>query len=250
MVRGDDMSRVVVDEETARRLLDRRSVRFHPSMAGSVMMDGDGVSFERYTQHLPDGPMPLGAFSYSQSLVPEVEKVGRYCSIGRRLRVMGAANPTSWVSTSPVFYRARRFRYWTKEQPDTPLPDFDDRVRPVRIGNDVWIGDDVTLKGGLVIGDDAVVAAGSVVTSDVAPFTIVGGNPARVIRDRFAPGLAEALLASAWWRFPAPALARLDMTDPEAFFDRLAATLGPGAELAEDRLTLRQHIERAASDAF
>jgi acetyltransferase-like isoleucine patch superfamily enzyme len=244
------VSQVLVDEGTARRLLDRQSVRFYPAVAGTVAMEGDAVTFERYTQHSPDGPMPLGAFSYCQSVVPFVERIGRYCSIGQRLRVMGAAHPTSWVSSSPVFYRPRRFLYWTKEQPDVPLPDFDDRVRPVIVGNDVWIGDDVTLKGGIVIGDGAVIATGAVVTGDVDPFIVVGGNPARVILTRFAPGLSEALLASEWWRFPAQVLAPLDMTDPAAFLSRLARTVDPRAELVEDRLTLRQHIERAAHDVL
>lgn len=63
-------------------------------------------------------------------------------------------------------------------------PDFVDALGPIRVGNRVWIGSAATILGGVTIGEGAVVAAGSVVTHDVAPFTVVGGVPARPIRER------------------------------------------------------------------
>ena len=70
------------------------------------------------------------------------------------------------------------------------------------IGNDVWIGDNVILLGGVRIGDGAVVAAGSVVVKDVPPYAIVGGNPARLIRYRFQADVIEKLCRIRWWNWP------------------------------------------------
>jgi Bacterial transferase hexapeptide (six repeats) len=69
----------------------------------------------------------------------------------------------------------------------------------VRIGNDVWIGLGVTILSGVTIGDGAVLAARAVVTGDVPPYAIVAGNPARIIRRRFADDVIAKLLALRWW---------------------------------------------------
>jgi len=76
------------------------------------------------------------------------------------------------------------------------------RADRVIIGNDVWIGHGVIVLPGVRVGDGAVLAAGAVVTRDVAPYTLVGGVPARVIRPRFAPEIAAQLQAIAWWNWP------------------------------------------------
>jgi chloramphenicol O-acetyltransferase type B len=67
------------------------------------------------------------------------------------------------------------------------------------VGSDVWIGRGVKIKAGVTIGHGAVLRMGSVVVKDVAPYTIVGGNPAREIRKRFEDRLKAGLLKSAWW---------------------------------------------------
>ena len=72
----------------------------------------------------------------------------------------------------------------------------------VRIGNDVWLGANVTILSGVNIGDGAVVAAGSVVVSSVPPYAIVGGVPARVIKYRFEPEIIDGMLVVAWWNWP------------------------------------------------
>ncbi len=69
------------------------------------------------------------------------------------------------------------------------------------IGNDVWIGMDTTIMPGIKIGDGAIIAAKSVVTRDVAPYTIVGGNPANKIKERFSNEIIEELLQIQWWHF-------------------------------------------------
>lgn len=70
------------------------------------------------------------------------------------------------------------------------------------VGNDVWIGMDAIIMPGVKIGDGAIIGAKSVVAKDVAPYTIVGGNPAREIRKRFDDEVIEALLAIRWWEWP------------------------------------------------
>src|SRR5690606_9224 len=78
---------------------------------------------------------------------------------------------------------------------------------PLTIGNDVWIGSRTTiLPGCRRIGDGAIIGAGSVVTRDVADFSIVAGNPAREIRKRFPPEIAERIRESGWWNLTLPEL--------------------------------------------
>lgn len=69
----------------------------------------------------------------------------------------------------------------------------------LHVGNDVWIGRRATIMPGVTIGDGAIIAAEAVVVKDVDPYTIVGGNPAKEIRKRFAPEVIQALLDIRWW---------------------------------------------------
>ena len=70
------------------------------------------------------------------------------------------------------------------------------------IGNDVWIGHDAKIMPGVTVGDGAIIGAGAVVASDVAPYAIVAGNPAQVVRMRFEPDVVRALLEIRWWDWP------------------------------------------------
>ena len=80
-------------------------------------------------------------------------------------------------------------------------PDFFEwrRSHGVRIGHDVWIGHGAVILPGRSVGDGAVIAAGAVVTRDVAPYTIVAGVPAKVVRERFPAEIAARLQAVGWW---------------------------------------------------
>ncbi len=182
----------------------------------------------------------MGAFSYSHS--PETNlRMGRYCSVGDNLVVLGERHPVEWVTTSNITYCF---------EPDWNKPHFlaaherllGNRFHPQRpprmldpipiLEHDVWIGRAVQLARGITIGTGAVVAAGSVVTRSVAPYTIVGGNPARVIRSRFEPEIAVGLLESRWWEHDVSTLFENDFRDPAAFLRavrerRAAGTLAP-----------------------
>lgn len=78
-------------------------------------------------------------------------------------------------------------------------------------GNDVWIGANCIILDGLTIDDGAVIAAGAVVTKNVPPYAIVGGNPARIIKYRFTPEQIRALLEIKWWDFTGDKLDKLDV---------------------------------------
>jgi virginiamycin A acetyltransferase len=76
------------------------------------------------------------------------------------------------------------------------------------IGNDVWIGYEVVVMAGVKVGDGAIIAAKSVVTKDVPPYAIVGGNPAQIIRQRFSDGEIATLLEIAWWNWDIEKISR------------------------------------------
>ncbi|MGZ3441178.1 MAG: CatB-related O-acetyltransferase [Polyangia bacterium] len=120
--------------------------------------------------------------------------VGRFCSIGPACRFGMGRHPTDLVSTHPIFYS-------TQQLTGTTFADRDyfEEHKETRIGSDVWIGANVVVLDGVEIGHGAVVAAGAVVTRDVAPYAIVGGVPAELLRYRFEPPTIAALLASRWW---------------------------------------------------
>ena len=118
--------------------------------------------------------------------------IGKFCQIacGARFIMNGANHVTDGFSTFP-------FSAFGEEWQDIPLtPGYKgDTV----IGNDVWIGYNAIIMPGIHIGDGAIIATGSVVTKNVAPYSIVGGNPAKLIRKRFDQDTIENLLNLAWW---------------------------------------------------
>lgn len=120
-------------------------------------------------------------------------KVGRYCSIADKVTILlGGNHRTDWVTTYPFSVRWRG----CSGHVGHPATKGD-----VIIGNDVWIGREALILSGVTIGDGAVVGAQTVVTSDVPPYAIVAGNPARLIRLRFPPDQIAALLKLRWWEW-------------------------------------------------
>jgi hypothetical protein len=130
------------------------------------------------------GTVRVGYRSYAnESLLRNVD-VGRFCSIGRRCSIGGALHEVDCFTTHPT----------------AASPDFL-RDPQTRVGHDVWIGDNVVIVAGVTIGDGAVIGGGAVVTADVAPYAIVAGVPARLLRSRFDEETAAALRQSQWWRY-------------------------------------------------
>lgn len=124
---------------------------------------------------------------------PAGVSIGRYVSIAAGVRVFLRNHPTNCLSTHPFFFNDR-----------FGLAD-DSTVEhgSLRIEHDAWIGENALITAGCSrIGVGAVVGAGAVVTKDVPDFAIVAGNPAKLIRHRFAPPIQEAVLESKWWELP------------------------------------------------
>lgn len=121
--------------------------------------------------------------------------IGKFCAIAKGITFImnGANHRMNSVTTYPFSIMANG---WEKSIPKMEdLPFKGDTV----IGNDVWIGQNVTILPGIHIGDGAIVGSNSVVTKDIEPYTIVGGNPARIIRKRFDEALVKYLLEIKWW---------------------------------------------------
>ncbi|MBV5257818.1 CatB-related O-acetyltransferase [Synechococcus moorigangaii CMS01] len=122
--------------------------------------------------------------------------IGKFCAIAADVKFImnGGNHRTDWFTNYPfpVFGHG-----WEVAMPDS-WPHKGDTV----IGNDVWLGYGATLMPGVQIGDGAIVATQAVVTKSVAPYTVVGGNPAQVIRPRFDPETIQALLEIRWWDWP------------------------------------------------
>ena len=145
-------------------------------------------------------PVSVGAFTYFSAPVELVAyaesgqiKIGRFCSIAEGVRIhFGGMHAMHGASTYPLEMLAD----W---MPELNGPHSTSSKGPVTIGNDVWIGDGASILSGVTVGDGAVIGACAVVSKDVPPYTIVAGNPARVIRKRLADADVDFLQSLQWW---------------------------------------------------
>ena len=130
--------------------------------------------------------------------------IGKFCAIARGIEFVmnGANHRMSSVSTYPFNIMGGG---WEKFAPSLDdLPHKGDTV----VGNDVWIGQNVTVMPGVRIGDGAIIAANSVVAKDIPPYCVAGGNPCGVIRKRFDDALISYLLELKWWDWDADKIFR------------------------------------------
>lgn len=125
--------------------------------------------------------------------------VGSFCSIGSGAAFVMAGNQGhrhDWASSFPFFYMAG------EEPAFADAADAFQRAGDTVIGSDVWIGSEAMLMPGIRVGHGAVIGSRALVTRDVEPYAIVGGNPARTIRHRFPPEQIALLLEAQWWDWP------------------------------------------------
>ncbi|NUB43577.1 chloramphenicol acetyltransferase [Fertoebacter nigrum] len=122
--------------------------------------------------------------------------VGKFANIAALTRIGPTDHPVGNASLHHFLYRSSY--YWDDAADD---PDFFARrkARRTMLGPDCWVGHGAIIRPDVVVGAGAVVAAGAVVTKDVAPYMIVAGVPAVPLRARYPEGIAERMLALAWW---------------------------------------------------
>lgn len=124
--------------------------------------------------------------------------VGAFCSIGPGTLIGGlGTHPLHMISTNPVFYSTLRQCGMTFSDAD-----YVTEMKSVNLGNDVWVGANALILGGVTVGHGAVIAAGAVVTKDVPDYAVVGGVPAKVIKYRFTEEEIALLLKLQWWALP------------------------------------------------
>ena len=130
-------------------------------------------------------------------------EIGKFANIAAFTRIGPTDHPMAQPSLHHFLYRSAD--YWDHAEPDAAF--FEKRAsRVAHIGHDTWVGHGAVIRPEVRIGDGAVVASMAVVTKDVAPYTVVAGIPAKPIKQRFSPDIAQRLIALAWWDWPHSAL--------------------------------------------
>lgn len=176
----------------------RSSYLSHRSIFEGMNMVGDGASFY--------GNMGLGSYIGSNTHLNA--DIGRFSSIGPNVKVVNATHPMKepFVTTSPFFFSLDRGKTplgetFAKKQMVEEFRYFDkERQIDIKIGNDCWIGEGVTIIGGTEIHDGGVVLAGAYVVKDVPSYAIVGGIPAKIVGYRYDEDTIRFLLHTKWWK--------------------------------------------------
>ena len=191
----------------------------------------------------------LGAFTYAgggSTVLRHVASIGRFCLIAGNVTAGSVEHPLDLLSPHPMFAGQ-----WDREWPQ--LADFyaanaeqtektrlatrkveREKFTKITIGNDVWIGEGVSIRRGVTIGDGAVIATRSYVNRDVPPYMIVGGSPARPIRMRFPQDVVDRLMMLRWWDYGLSALQGVDITNIEAALDQIEANISSGRAVLYD----------------
>lgn len=170
----------------------------------------------------------LGDYSY---IMPNGQTwcvtIGKFANIAASVRINATNHPMSRATLHHITYRAGDYFEDAAHEDDFFAAR---RANRVVVGHDTWIGHGVTILPGVTIGDGAVVGSGAVVTKDVEPYTVVAGVPAKFMRRRFEPAVAERMQALAWWDWDHASLrAALDdfrNLSAEAFLERYEGRSG------------------------
>ena len=160
-------------------------------------INNDNIIVGDYTYYDdPDGPERFEQnVLYHFPFIGDKLVIGKFCAIAKDVKFImnGANHKTSGFSTYPFYIFANGWERVTPQPGELPYKG------DTEIGHDVWIGYDTTIMPGVSIGSGAIVAGKSVVTTDVPAYSIVGGNPAKVIKYRFDESTIDSLLEVSWW---------------------------------------------------
>ncbi len=184
-----------------------------------AVIDHPNIDVGEWTYHSDDAAPEDRAHAIAPYLYPGAPErlvIGRFCAIaqGAEFLTESANHAMGGITTYPfaIFDPVRRAGYAESVS----------RRRDTVVGHDVWIGRGATVLPGARIGSGAIVGARAVVSGEVPPYAVVAGNPARAVRTRFAEREVAALLALAWWDWPA---ARIEAALPLLESDDVAALL-------------------------
>ena len=173
----------------------------------------------------------VGAFSSMAEgggLVQNVA-IGRYSAIAPNVHICPPQHTTEWLSSSARQYTISYLK-WNSFLGKDVLCQRKPDEKFVEIGNDVWIGCNAIIMGGVKVGDGAVVAAGAVVTKDVPPYAIVGGVPAKIIRYRFDSNTIKRLTTLKWWEYDIADFGECDWSNVPKAIDVIEGKIDNGLQ--------------------
>lgn len=209
---------------------DSYNISFHNRFGvrlkvGDQINFSDDLSIEPYVGfYAGDNLFDLGYMSYSNSHLPLDIKIGRYCSIAQGIDFISYNHPWKCLSTSIFSHdrdtdlTVRAIKNFLPEEANFSFVS-NPQKNQVTIEHDVWVGQNCSLMAGIKLGTGSIIAANSVVTKDVPPYAIVGGNPAKIIKFRFSDETIHQLLESRWWEYNFTDFVKLDISSPEVFLE-------------------------------
>jgi acetyltransferase-like isoleucine patch superfamily enzyme len=206
------------------------NISFH-NRFGTRLKVGDQINFlydlsiEPYVGfHAGNNLFDLGYMSFSNAQLPLDIKIGRYCSLASGINFISYNHPWKCLSTS-IFSHDSGTDLTVRAIKDFLPADkkfgfvANPQKNPVTIEHDVWVGQNSSLMAGINLGTGSIIAANSVVTKNVPPYAIVGGNPAQLIKFRFSDESIHQLLYSGWWEYNFTDFVDLDISNPQVFLD-------------------------------
>ena len=158
--------------------------------------------------------------------------IGRYCSIAPGVDIASDQHPTNWLSSSMIQYLpdVHGWGSWleSNNQPYIlPVHKFESN-KIVNIGNDVWIGQGVFIKSGVNIGDGSIIAAHSVVISDVPPYAIFAGVPAKLKKFRFSEEIISDLIKVKWWNYNISSIPNINFSNVKESIEAIKKCISSG----------------------